>query len=113
MLLGQRMLGTLEDKALFFHDLPDPGFAQQYAHFSGHVGSYPSNGPYCKRVAHVLGIGFDDFDKPVAVVRRSRGRTTRTILVEKSLTALRLEGVEPIVDTLPVASDISEIWVTE
>jgi hypothetical protein len=77
------MLGALEDKTLFLHDLPDPGFAQQDAHFAGHGGPYPSKGPYAKRVAHIPGIGFDHFDELTAIVRRSCGRTTGTILVKK------------------------------
>jgi hypothetical protein len=109
--LGKGMFGTLENKSLFFHDLTDSRFAQESFQFSCHMCAYSSNCPDGKWISQVSGIGFDSFDKTATVFGRSYYRPAFSRFVVKTIETIRLEAVEPIVNTLLIASEyFRNLW---
>ncbi len=98
------VFGAFENKPFFFHNLTDSRFAQQDSRLSGHVCPYPRKGPNRKRIAHLSRVGLGRFDKLCSIIDSGNNRSAGTRIVVKSLAAFRFEQIEPIVDTLPVAS---------
>jgi len=101
---GKCVFGAFENKSLFFHNLTNPRFAQKNPHFSGHMCPNTSNSLDRKRIAHILRIGFNCFDKTSSIIGGCDNRPAATRLVVKSAKTIFLEDIEPIVNTLLVAS---------
>jgi len=102
--LGESMFGTFENKSLFFHYLANSRFAQEDFQFSGHMCAYTSDCPDCKWISHLSWIGLYRIDKTTAVFGSSYNWPAFSMFVVKAIQTICLEAVEPIVNTLLVAS---------